>query len=120
MSQQIITEFESRFLQNFLHQQAMIAINGLELSEDSVENVINILIDMGFGEYIITNTFKLELDETKYLQYASKMLELFNIQEELVDILGYTTLNQLTKTSQLKAEQWLDNSMDEFIDRLYA
>ena len=119
MSQQIIAEFESRFIHAFVHQQAMTAINTLELSEDSVEKVINILMDMGFGEFIITNTFKLELDETNYLQYASKMLELFRIQEELEDIIGSDVLAKVTKSSQLKTQQWLDISQDEFINRLY-
>lgn len=119
MSQQIISEFESRFIHTFLHQQAMVAINSMELSEESVEKVINILIDMGFGEYILTNVFRLELDETKYLQYASKMLELFRIQEELEELVGEDTMTQLTKTSQLKTSQWSDNNMEDFIDRLY-
>ena len=119
MSQQIIAEFESRFIQAFIHQQAMTAINALELSEDSVEKVINILMDMGFGEFIITNTFKLELEDKTYLQYASKMLELFRIQEELEEIVGTEVLAKVTKSSQLKTQQWLNLNQGEFIDHLY-
>ena len=121
MSQQIIAEFESRFIQTFLHQQAMTALNSLELdlSEESVEKVINILLDLGFADYIITNTFKLELDEEKYLQYASKMLELFKLQSEMEELLGGEVLYNLTKTAGMKAQQWIVNHEDALIDSIW-
>lgn len=119
MSQQIIAEFESRFIQNFLHQQATLAMNVLELSEDSVEKVINIFLEMGFDQYILTNVYKLEMDDEQYLTYATKMIELFKLQEELEDIVGSTIIANISAAAANKSRLWMNTSMDEFIDRLY-
>lgn len=120
MNQELINKYKPIFQNEVVKGQVtfMGMSNGIE--EECVPDMVDILEEMGYSDFLINNSHNLVLDESSFEDLVETSIKLHKIRSELFQRIGENNMGELEKVLAAKTGMWWENHGDEFSEKMQA
>ena len=118
MNQGLIEKYKPIFQNEVVKGQATLIGMSHGIDEDCIPDMIDVLEDMGYSDFLINNSHNLVLEDKVFEDLVNTSIKLHKIRDELFQRVGEDTMNELEKVIAAKTGMWWENHGEEFSERM--